>query len=89
MELVQMSSKELERYALIKRVIGRELGQSFAQCNWVGVCAKSNACAPPAGNWKLSPSLRPSPASSTAFYKDCSKIQQHPCVTGDIPILRN
>jgi transposase len=30
MELVQMSSKELERYALIKRVVGKELSQSFA-----------------------------------------------------------
>ena len=30
MGLVQMSKKELERYALIKRVAGKELGQSFA-----------------------------------------------------------
>ncbi|MDI9333777.1 MAG: hypothetical protein QM533_05315 [Cytophagales bacterium] len=30
MELVQMICKELERYALIKRVVGKELSQSFA-----------------------------------------------------------
>lgn len=30
MELVQMSGKELERYALIKRVVSKELMQSFA-----------------------------------------------------------